>query len=247
MKRRAAFYLAGVFLLLIPWQIAAMVTKSVALASPMDTLYALIALLSSGPAWKDFALSLYRMTLSLVVGLFLGVGAGVVAGFFQGVRLLLEPARWALMSIPPITILVIVMLWFSTGSLMVVVMTSAMILPIVYINTREGIQYIDRVYMELAAVYRFPAKMVFTEIYLPAIAAPLSAALIQGIGTSVRVVILAEVVGANEGVGAAIFTASSNLDTPTLFAWVLICVLLMAAVETILIMPMRRHTRRWRR
>lgn len=61
----------------------------------------------------------------------------------------------------------------------------------------------------------------------------------------VRVVLLAELMGANDGIGYAVGTTRTNLDTPRLFAWILVSLGMVSALEFCLLRPLENHFRKW--
>ena len=66
--------------------------------------------------------------------------------------------------------------------------------------------------------YRANFSMLLREIYLPEIDGPVLAGLTLPAGLAVRIVVLAEVLGAYSDVGYAFSVARINLETPELFA-----------------------------
>jgi len=106
------------------------------------------------------------------------------------------------MSIPPITVVVIAMLWLGVGSGLVVCFASVMLAPIVYVNTIKGFDLVDDRLLEMATLYRFSLSMRVRRVYIPALTVPLSAAAVQVVCNAVRVKLLAEVIGSNNGMGA---------------------------------------------
>jgi NitT/TauT family transport system permease protein len=85
------------------------------------------------------------------------------------------------------------------------------------------------------------------EVYFPGIASPAIAGLTLATGIAVRAVVLAEVLAAANGIGHAFSRAMSFLETPELFAWVLVLLALMAAIEFGVLRPVKRRAMRWRK
>ena len=79
------------------------------------------------------------------------------------------------------------------------------------------------------------------------IASPSIAGLTLATGIAVRAVVLAEVLGAASGIGHAFARASSLLESEKVFAWILVLLALMAAIEFGLLRPGRRRAMRWRK
>ena len=105
----------------------------------------------------------------------------------------------------------------------------------------------DRGILDMARVYRFPWSMRIRHVYGPAVAGSLLSGLALAVGMGVRVVILAEVMGAGEGIGHALTVSRTVLDVPSLTAWVVVTVLIVGAAEYLVLRPLERRAMRWRR
>jgi NitT/TauT family transport system permease protein len=137
------------------------------------------------------------------------------------------------------------MLWFGLGSTQTVFVVSVLVFPTVFINTVEGMQAIDRQLLEMAGIYRASNLIKWADIYLPALAASILAGFSLAAGMAVRIVVMAELLGTSNGIGYAIAIARTNLDTPQLFAWILVCLVLVAAMELLIVRPIRKYLLRW--
>jgi len=235
----------GVVLILLGWEIAARAMGPMLMASPLQALGA-VADLSRDPGfWEHSRASLLRIAAGVGTGCLIGFFLGVLAGHDARLRGLLEPLRWLLMAIPPVVVVVLAMLWFGLGSGMVIFITILMMAPGMYVNTVKGMRMIDQGLLEMGHVYRFSAWMRLRHIYLPALAAPLTAALLIATCGGVRLVVMAEVLGAESGVGYALANARSTFDSGRLYAWVLLILGLVALLEFLLLQPIQRRLTRW--
>ncbi|MNF46578.1 putative aliphatic sulfonates transport permease protein SsuC [compost metagenome] len=237
--------LLGVLLLLLAWQIAAQRLGSLLMATPWQTLQALVQLLGSAEFHQHGLVSLGRIGLGVGLGCTLGFCLGVLAGLDARLRGLLEPLRWLLMAIPPVVVVVLAMLWFGLGSAMVVFITVLMLAPGMYVNTVKGMLLVDRGLIEMAHVYRLGPWQRLRYLYVPALAAPLTAALLIAACGGVRLVVMAEVLGADSGAGFALANARSTFDSAGLYAWTLLLLLLVAGLEFSLLQPLQRYLSRW--
>lgn len=244
-RRLLLTFLGGVFLVFVWYVLSRIYAGKLVLPSPFETLSALFGLLTSGIGWQTFGITLLRVGAAIFAGGAVGLLLGIAAGLSRDLRWFLEPLRWVSMSIPPITVVVIAMLWLGVGSGLVVCFASVMLAPIVYVNTIKGFDLVDDRLLEMATLYRFSLSMRVRRVYIPALTVPLSAAAVQVVCNAVRVTLLAEVIGSNNGMGAAISLANSTLELPTLFAWILIAVLLVGLLESLLLGPMQRRSEKW--
>ena len=245
--RKTFFIFLGCLLILGIWQVASIFTESIAISSPMETLKALIHLSGTPDFYKHFFISLERVLIGILIGGLIGFILGIFAGLFEDIRNLLEPIRWVAMSIPPVTVLVVVMLWLGMGTKMVVSMAAFLLAPVIYVNTVAGMQLVDKNLINLAKVYRFSFRSKLTYLYIPALAAPLIAGMVQIVCSGIRVVVLAEVMGSVDGIGAVVAESGNSLDTPVLFAWVLVCVLLVAFFQYLILSPVEKCLLKWKR
>ncbi len=241
---RAALFLAGPLAL---WETAALVFPPLVVAFPSETLAALVHLLDQPDfLYGQLLVSLGRIAMGLGLAIICGICLGVAAGLSRSVRLALEPFRWMFTSVPAVVVVMVAMLWFGMGTQMVVSIAATMLTPIIYVGVVEGMDAMDRELLEMAVVYRFSTAMRVRHIQLMAIAAPLVSSLVIATGNSVRIVILAEVLGACHGLGRGLAEARTNLDTPQLYAYVLLSLLIVGIVEVCIVRPLQRFASRWR-
>jgi NitT/TauT family transport system permease protein len=204
--RRRAFYIAlGVLAMLLIWQILSMIFSQIIIASPSATFQALVRLGMDGTLWTQFGYSLARLLIGLSIGAAAGITLGVLAGLNPRLRSFLEPMRWAVMTVPVIILTVLAMLWFGMGSTQVVFLISIITIPINYVNTLEGMLAVDARIIEMSTVYKLTLRLRLTEIYLPGIGSAIMAGLTLASGIAVRAAILAEFIGARNGIGHSLF------------------------------------------
>jgi NitT/TauT family transport system permease protein len=138
------------------------------------------------------------------------------------------------------------MLWFGLGSAMVVAIVALMVAPAIHVAVIEGLSAVDAALAEMARAYRVPPGMRLWHIYAPAMAAPLFSGGVVALGMAMRVAVMAETLGSNEGVGHALAVARTNLDTPQLYALALLTMLLVGLAEMTLLGLARRAVGRRR-
>lgn len=241
-----AWGVAGVLLILLCWQISAMFLGPLLMASPIETARAIPRLMMSGHFLNNAGASLLRVAIGVSVGCSIGFTLGILAAHSPRLRGLLEPLRWLLMAIPPVVVVVLAMLWFGLGSSMVIFMTVLMMVPGMYVNTVKGMLQVDRDLIEMSHVYRFGWWRRLRHLYLPSLTAPLTAALLIACCGGVRLVVMAEVLGAESGAGYALANARSTFDSAELYAWVVLILGLVAAIEFVLLQPLQRRLGQWR-
>ena len=245
-KQKMALYLLSLISLLGLWQLLANQLNAMILASPWQTLMKLSELTLTAEFWQQLLVTLKRLLYALSIACSIGFILGLIAGRHAWLKFYLTPFRWLLMSVPPIIVVLLAMLWFGMGSTMVVFITVLLLAPTIYINTQKSVEQIDNQWFELAQVYQFSWYQRLSKIYIPAISGPLCATLIIVCCSGVRIVVLAEVLGAHQGVGYELANASSNFDTAELYAWVTVSLSIVALMELVLLKPIQYYLLRWR-
>jgi NitT/TauT family transport system permease protein len=241
------FATLGVVAILVGWQLLSLTVSPVIMASPVDTAVALGRLAWGSELWLQLLITLRRLVIGLAVGAAAGFVLGVLSGLEPRLRAFFEPMRWVGMTIPAVIVALLALLWFGLGDMTVIFVVAFIVVPLVFVNTVAGVLDIDRRLVEVGHVYRFPRRLLLTQVYLPGIASPVLAGLTLAAGVAVRAVVLAELLGAVNGIGYAFSRAMSYLETPLLFAWIMVLLALMAVLEFGALRSLRRRAMRWRR
>ncbi len=242
------FTVLGVAALGFAWHRAGLVFSGLVVPRPMETLTAAARLLCDNAFWANHLwISLKRMALALGAGVVIGGTLGVCAGLVPWFRAFVEPLRWILTTVPGVVIVIVFMLWFGMGDTMVIAIASAMGAPIIFVNLADAMARVDDQLLEMAKAYRLSPWTRLTKIYAMAGAGPFFSALVLAAGTIVRVAVLAEVLGAAQGIGHCMAIARTRLDTPALYALALISMCVAGGAEFFIFRPLeRRMTGRWK-
>ncbi|MEW6541100.1 MAG: ABC transporter permease subunit [Bacillota bacterium] len=239
-------YLAGIIIILLVWEILAVRVAAGALPHLNAIVSSLAYLAETGKLWQHLGVSLHRSLTGFAIGAALGFFAGAAAGFSKPLYYLLKPLIGALLSFPSVVVVMLAMVWFGVGSEVAIFITALFTFPIMYISVVEGVGLIDEQLLEMAAVYRISKCHLWWSVYLPALATAILAGFAFAAGTAFRKTIMAELLGSNDGVGYAMALTRFSLDTAELFAWVTVCLLVVASVELALVKPVARYLRLWR-
>ncbi len=239
------YKILGAGLIILLWQILSMLYMSVLVPSPAETLTALKKLLISGEILENLKISFQRQIVGLLIGVVFGTLTGLMAGLKRPVELMMAPLVNALITIPAVIFVVMAMVWFGMGTTMAVFLVALLVFPIMHINTVEGFKSIDPNYLQMARVFRVPTLVRFKKIYLPGVMHSLLAGISLSTATSIRLTIMAELLGAQDGMGQRIAISRAYLETEQLFAWVLVLLLIMISLEWLLIRPLNNMANRW--
>jgi NitT/TauT family transport system permease protein len=240
-------YALGVAALLAIWSALAAYYPTVLVPSPLETAQALAELASSGELFRQAGVSLARILIAFGISVLVGGTAGLLVGFRPRWHPLIQPAVSLAMSAPPISWLVLALVWFGTGSVTPIFTSVVVSAPVVFANVYEGVRALDPDLLAMARAYGARGRTLFEDVYLPALTPHLFAGLQVAASLSVRVGIMGELLGSDAGVGYALALSRIYLETPRVFAWVLVTVTLLALLEAGLVRTLQRRAEAWKR
>lgn len=227
------------------WQGLSMSLPSILVPSPVETGMAFIHMIQSGELIQQLLQSITRMLTGFVIGMVVAILCGLIAGNFSFVYEAFRPILSLLLGIPPIIVVVLAMVWFGTGSVIPIFVVSVLVFPSIYLNTADGWRNIDRQLLEMAKVYKSSTFHTLKHIILPGLAVPIFTAISLATGSAVRITIMAELLGSDEGIGYSLALARVNIDTAKVFAWTLISILLISMIDNFVINPLKKATLSW--
>lgn len=227
--------LAALAFWLLVWQGASVsVGQEILLVSPARVIREAARLCVTEDFWLCVGGSFGRIACGFFLAQALGVLLAALACASRAVEILLSPLVTVIKSTPVASFTVLALIWIRSAHLSVLI-SALMAFPIVYRNLCEGIRAADGELLEMASVFRVKGLRVLY-IYLPA-AAPyfLSAASLSA-GLCWKAGIAAEVIGLPaRSIGGALYEAKLYFDTPVLFAWTLVIVLISVVFERVLL------------
>jgi ABC-type nitrate/sulfonate/bicarbonate transport system permease component len=233
--------------LILLWELGSRMgwISALVLPAPSAAFGALEDLYHSGLLFKHLGASLERLVLGWCLGTLAGVGVGIAAGLFSLARAGVVPLVSAIFPIPKIALLPLFIIWFGIGEASkVATIFFGVFFPTV-IAVYGGIDNVDRGLIRMGQSFGLSWSSVVRKIILPG-ALP---AMLSGfrITASIAIILLvaAEMIGAEFGVGAYILMAGNLMATDQLIAGVAILSALGLAVGW-LISRAERFLLRWR-
>ena len=243
-KRKVYLTLSIAFWVLIWWAMSAIVDEKPFLPSPLSVLKALIFLFPEKEFWSSIAFSSSRVVLSYTVSFIVAALLGVFGGLSEKFEILLSPLVKAMRSIPVASIVILVLLWVKSRNLSTVV-SFLVVFPILYESVLSGVKNTDPLLLEAADNYRIKGYRRLRYIYLPSIFPYLESGTKSSLGLCWKSAVAAEVIGLPlHSMGSKLYEAKVYLDTPSLFAWTVVIVVMAAIFEKLAFLLFRIIKRR---
>lgn len=220
--------LTSVVLLVILWQAlaAARVLNPIFFSDPLDILRAGSIYIPSSQFAQDITTTgvtfLAGLGASIVVGLVIGFGVG----WFRPLEDFLDPLITLAYAAPRIALVPLFVIWFGIGLRSAIVMTFAMAVFPVIINTAAGVRTVDRDLVDLARSFGASTSQVLRTIVMPASIPPILSGVRLSVGMSLIGTIVAEFIISSGGVGYMMNNAANNFQTADVFVGLFVISLL---------------------
>ncbi|MEV1294313.1 ABC transporter permease subunit [Pseudonocardia sp. NPDC049635] len=240
-RARLTGAVAATGVLLVGWQIAAAGLPELVLPSPVETSAALARIAGDGSLSGQLLVTVGRTLAGTAVGVAVGVLLGGLAARSAFADGLLAPVQLVLTGFPPVVTVVILMIWLGPGGTAAVCAVVAVVVPQAMVATRDAVRRIDPQLLEMCAAFAVPSGRRLRHVVVPAAAPPIVTAVAVSLAGGLRLTLMAEVIAASTGIGAAVASARGNLDTAEVFAWALIAVVFAALVDRLVLRPVRRR------
>lgn len=169
------------------------------------------AWLASSELLADTYASLHRVVIGFVIGAGLALPLGLLMGASRRIEGLFDPLIQFLRPIPPIAYIPLSILWFGLGNPPAIFLIAIGAFFPVLLNTSAGVRTVDSVYIRAARNLGASPPTLFCRVMLPAAMPYILSGVRIGIGTAFIVVIVAEMIAVNSGLGYRILEAREYL------------------------------------
>jgi len=204
------------------------------LPRPSDVLQTLKELYASGLLYKHLVPSLTRFSVGSALGASIGMRVGILIGLFSYIRSGLVPVVAALFPIPKIALLPLFVIWFGIdeGSKYALIAFGTFTPTVV--ATYGAVDNVDRTLIRMGQSFGLSWLSIVRKIVIPGAMPGILSGLRISLAIAIILLVAAEMLGAEYGIGAYILEAGSLYDLERLFAGVMILsvlgVLLSAAI-----------------
>lgn len=233
--------------ILLVWQAAISFgwIDPVFLPSPASIMEALWQLTISGDLWRHLSISLVRIGSGWIIGSGLGVVIGILMGLTSSGRAIGMPLVSAIYPVPKIALLPLLILWMGIGETpKIVTIASGVFFPTV-IASLAGVDGAPRNLIRMGQSFNMPMSSIIYKIILPSALPGILAGFRISVSIALILVVSAEMIGAQYGIGAFLLTAGNLMQSDDLMAGVVILSILGLVIGALLSM-LERIFLKWR-
>lgn len=199
-----------------------------------------------GSLWRDIYVTGFETLLGFVVGNFFGTLIGLLLWYSRFVSRVVEPFIIALGSIPIIALAPIIIIWFGTGLISKVAMSTLSVVIVALVTSYKGATGVDADQVNLMRTLGASKFQIFRKLVVPASLTDIFAGLKLTVGFALIGAIVGEFMSSSEGLGHAIFKAGSLYIIPKVFA-ALIATIGLALLLTFVVGRLERLLMPWRK
>lgn len=203
--------------------------------APLDVLKALAELSLTSDFWITAAHSLLRVVSGILISIVIGSVLAVITELSSILRAVLSPALGIIKATPVASFIILALLWIDRNTLPLYI-TALIVVPIVWSNVSEGIRSVDKELVAVCKIYKFSPTKKITKLYVPSVAPFFMAACKSSLGMAWKAGISAEVLSTPKyAIGTELYFSKTYLETPTLFAWSAVIIILSIIIEKLFV------------
>jgi len=204
---RAVLPLAVAAVFVAAWHGAVVLSGSELFPRPLDVVAGIVELAGKGLLLKYVVASLFRVSVGFVLAVLVGVPLGLVCGWVPRLSQALNPLIQVLRPISPIAWIPVAILWFGVDDRApIFLIFLASVFPIT-VASMAAVQGIQPVYLRAARNFGLGRAELFRRVILPATLPQVLTAIRISLGIAWLVVVAAEMIAVNSGLGFLIIDA----------------------------------------
>ena len=219
--------------------------SALTLPKPSDVLQTFQELYDSGQLYNHLVPSLMRLMVGAFIGVSVGVSVGVLIGLFSYIRSGLVPLVAAIFPIPKIALLPLFVIWFGIGEGSKYALIAFGTFTPTVVATYGAVDNVDRTLIRMGQSFGLSWFSIVRKIVMPGAMPGILSGLRISLAIAIILLVAAEMLGAEHGIGAYILEAGSLYDLERLFAGVIILSLL-GVIVSALIGLVERKVLDWR-
>jgi NitT/TauT family transport system permease protein len=232
---------ASILCFIVGWQLASFIAPAYAIPSWGRILGAL-----ADVSGFDVSVTVLRVIGSLMLSFVIGLGTSILIFERPFAEAFFMPYVRLVMAVPAVCWVVFSILWFKPVEFRIFFVMCIVCAPIFIVDSLDAMKSVPMDLREMVESFRPSPVQRFTKIILPGIIPNLLTSWKINLTMGVRIVTIAELVGALTGIGHGLVVAQEMFSVAEVFAWTLVLVAILFALQGI-IMFAERRVLRWRK
>ncbi|QWU13595.1 NitT/TauT family transport system permease protein [Paenibacillus sophorae] len=205
--------------------------------------YKLFQLLVTGQMWPDIGASMQRSASGFAISVLVAIPLGFLTAWSPRVRRVLDPVMQFMRNTPTLALYPVFILVFGLGELSkVAIIFWGGVWPVL-MNTVEGVNRTDPLLIKSGRSMGASPLTLFFRIILPSALSFIFTGIRLSASRSIIILVAAEMLGADKGLGFLIFSSEQNYKVEQMYAGIIVLILLGVLVNFLLVRWEKRITR----
>lgn len=189
----------------------------------------------------DFILvTVARVVVALVISFAIGVLLAMLMYWSDRVERYTMPLVKLLMAVPVLCWILFAVLWFKYREIRIAFILIVVCAPIFVIDVLDGMHGVRRDLRDMVRALRPNPRQFFMKLILPATIPSILTSWKVNLSLAIRVVTMAELVGATSGIGYALMQANETFSIADVFAWTIVLVVILMLAQMAITVIERR-------
>lgn len=226
--------------LVVWWWLASQDARPVDLPSPVLVFERALDLMFGSQAFQTWT-SFGRIVAAVVLALLIGGALVFLTRLLPVTETLIGTVVMSFLnSVPALGWAILGVVWFGVGNFAVIFVVTLIIIPFCMVNLWEGMRNLDPGLMEMGRSFTRSKVKVLTRIQVPLLMPYTVAAVRLSFSVGWKVALIAEFFGAEAGLGLVMNRARQSFDTTTVFACILVVLIVVTVAERAVFEPLAK-------
>lgn len=196
--------------------------------------------------WQSWLISFKRVLMGFLFAQLLGVPLGLILGSSRRFNRVVFPVFEMMRPIPPLAWVPLSILFWPTNEASIIFITFIGAFFIITINVYDGVKSIKQEHLWLANSLGASQLTTFRRIIIPAVIPSIAVGMTLGIAVTWNVVIAAEMIASDSGLGRLTWEGYVSSTPPVVFVG-MISIGIAGALSTLLVDIIERRMMPWKR
>mgnify|MGYP000103140421 CR=1 FL=1 len=233
-------------LLLLIWQLLAMIIQHRLLPTPGMVAVELADLAVNGRLLEDLGKTLYRAMSAFAIAMVVGSLLGLFLGRFGKLDRLFNSWLVVGLNIPAIVVAIACYIWLGLNEFALITAVVINKTPLVITNIREGVRNLSDDFAELSRVYRLAPMRHLRLVLLPQLMPYVLVAARTGLSLIWKIVLVFEILGSDGGVGFRVSMFFQFFDMKGILAYTVAFIGIVLMFEYMILRPFEKKVLGWR-
>lgn len=243
MGRKRDILVAALILLML-WEVSAVLLSSMALPRPWSVFSDLFVKLANGSLLDDLAVSAFRALAGICLALATAVPLGLVIGTEKDVHKRVSPFIYLLYPVPHVVLLPLIIILFGIGNFSKIFLIALIVFFQVLVTTRDGAKNIHRNYFYSMKTLGATRWQIYRHVVMPATLPKILTAMRISVGTSVAILFFVESFATTTGLGYIIMDSWGRADYVALYTGIS-CMGMLGFLLYLILDRVEHHVCRW--